>query len=223
MKKLLEKDGFYIALFVCVCLVAIGGLWFTNNNVEELASNTNDLISQKDDEQDDTEIHFVDNEEDSVPTSTESKETLEEAKAKEQEEQKKESKLSFLGTDIVREYSEDTPSYSQTLDLWEVHKGLDVSANIGYEVKSLLKGVVCEVFECEEHGMSVMIQSEDDVFITYANLDENINLEKGQEIQEGEIIGLVGNTSFVESEEESHVHVEAFKNEESVNPMNFIN
>lgn len=28
-KKLLEKDGFYLALFVCVCLVAIGGIWFT--------------------------------------------------------------------------------------------------------------------------------------------------------------------------------------------------
>ena len=38
-KKLLEKDGFYLALFVCVCLVAIGGVWFTKNNVDELTSN----------------------------------------------------------------------------------------------------------------------------------------------------------------------------------------
>ena len=36
--KLLEKDGFYLALFVCVCLVAIGGIWFTKNSVDELAS-----------------------------------------------------------------------------------------------------------------------------------------------------------------------------------------
>ena len=38
-KKLLEKDGFYLALFVCICLVAIGGVWFTKNNVDELTSN----------------------------------------------------------------------------------------------------------------------------------------------------------------------------------------
>ena len=37
-KKLLEKDGFYLALFVCICLVAISGVWFTKNNVEELTS-----------------------------------------------------------------------------------------------------------------------------------------------------------------------------------------
>ena len=38
-KKLLEKDGFYLALFVGICLVAIGGVWFTKNNVDELTSN----------------------------------------------------------------------------------------------------------------------------------------------------------------------------------------
>ena len=35
-KKLLEKDGFYLALFVCICLVAIGGVWFTKNNVDKV-------------------------------------------------------------------------------------------------------------------------------------------------------------------------------------------
>ena len=44
-KKLLEKDGFYLALFVCICLVAIGGVWFTKNNVYELTSN--DLFVNK--------------------------------------------------------------------------------------------------------------------------------------------------------------------------------
>ena len=44
-KKLLEKDGFYLALFVCICLVAIGGVWFTKNNVDELTSN--DLFVNK--------------------------------------------------------------------------------------------------------------------------------------------------------------------------------
>ena len=45
-KKLLEKDGFYLALFVCVCLVAIGGVWFTKNNVDNLASNQGFVMMQ---------------------------------------------------------------------------------------------------------------------------------------------------------------------------------
>ena len=29
-KKLLEKDIFYLSLFICICLVALGGIIFTN-------------------------------------------------------------------------------------------------------------------------------------------------------------------------------------------------
>ena len=83
--KLLEKDGFYLALFVCVCLVAIGGIWFTKNSVDELASKNGFLEDGKEiskvNEED--EIHLIEKEDDSVPTSTQSKENLEMAKEKE--------------------------------------------------------------------------------------------------------------------------------------------
>ena len=131
-KKLLEKDGFYLALFVCICLVAIGGVWFTKNNVDELTSN--DLFVNKTNEnskRDEDEVHLIEKEaekDDSIPTSTGSKENLEKAKEKQEN---KSSKLSFLGTKVVREYSEKEPSYSKTLDLWEIHKGLDISADKG--------------------------------------------------------------------------------------------
>ena len=151
-KKLLEKDGFYLALFVCICLVAIGGVWFTKNNVDELTSN--DLFVNKTNEnskRDEDEVHLIEKEaekDDSIPTSTGSKENLEKAKEKQEN---KSSKLSFLGTKVVREYSEKEPSYSKTLDLWEIHKGLDISADKGYEVKSLLDGKVVNVFKDEAY------------------------------------------------------------------------
>ncbi len=208
-KKLLEKDGFYLALFVCVCLVAVGGVWFTKNNVDELTS---------DDNKDDDEIHFVEeNEKETVPTSTESKENLQKAK-----EQNKQSKLAFVGTKVTREYSEKTPSYSKTLDLWEVHKGLDIASKAGNEVKSLLSGQITDVFKDDEHGMSVKIKSNDNVTIVYSNLDKKVSVKKGQEVKEGQVIGLVGNTSFVESKEESHIHIEAYQDNKSIDPMNFI-
>ena len=42
-KKLLENDVFYLSLFVCVCLVALGGIWLTNRNVDKLANNEEEL------------------------------------------------------------------------------------------------------------------------------------------------------------------------------------
>lgn len=222
-KKLLEKDGFYLALFVCICLVAIGGVWFTKNNVDELTSNnlfvnkTNDNSKIEEDE-----VHLIEKEtekEDSIPTSTESNENLQKAKEKQEN---KSSKLSFLGNEVVREYSEKEPSYSKTLDLWEIHKGLDISAEKGYEIKSLLNGKVVNVFKDDKHGMSVRVQSDNNVVVVYSNLDEKISVEKGQEVTEGQILGTVGNTTSVESEDGTHVHIEAFKGEESIDPMTFI-
>ena len=222
-KKLLEKDGFYLALFVCICLVAIGGVWFTKNNVDELTSN--DLFVNKTNDNskiEEDEVHLIEKEtekEDSIPTSTESKENLQKAKEKQEN---KSSKLSFLGNEVVREYSEKEPSYSKTLDLWEIHKGLDISAEKGYEIKSLLNGKVVNVFKDDKHGMSVRVQSDNNVVVVYSNLDEKISVEKGQEVTEGQILGTVGNTTSVESEDGTHVHIEAFKGEESIDPMTLI-
>lgn len=98
--KLLEKDGFYLALFVCVCLVAIGGIWFTKNSVDELASKNGFLEDGKEvskgNEED--EIHLIEKEDDSVPTSTQSKENLEMAKEKESN-----NKLEYLGEKVIRD------------------------------------------------------------------------------------------------------------------------
>ena len=222
-KKLLEKDGFYLALFVCICLVAIGGVWFTKNNVDELTSN--DLFVNKTNEnskRDEDEVHLIEKEaekDDSILTSTGSKENLEKAKEKQEN---KSSKLSFLGTKVVREYSEKEPSYSKTLDLWEIHKGLDISADKGYEVKSLLDGKVVNVFKDDKHGISVRVEGANNVVVVYSNLDEKTNVKKGQEVTEGQVLGTVGNTTSVESEDGTHVHVEAFKGEESIDPMTLL-
>jgi len=222
-KKLLEKDGFYLALFACVCLIAIGGVWFTKNNVEELTSN--DLFVNKTNEsakKDDDEVHLIEketNKDDSIPTSTESKENLEQAKKKQEN---KIQKLSFLGTEVIREYSETKPSYSKTLDLWEVHKGIDISADKGYEVKSLLAGKVVNVFKDDKHGISVKVESDNNIVVVYSNLDEKTNVKKGQEIVEGQVLGTVGDTTSVESEDGAHIHVEAFKGEESIDPMTLL-
>ncbi len=223
MKKLLQKDGFYLALFVFVSLVAVGGVWFTKNNVDELTSN--DLLVEEPKKEQasesEKEVHLIKNNEDKkeeevVQTSTESKENLETAKKEPQD------KLHFLGSEITRSYSEKEPSYSKTLDVWEIHKGIDVSAKEGQEVKSLLNGKVVDVFKDDEHGISVKVESDNKLVVVYSNLNEKLNVKKGDSIKEGQTLGLVGKTTFVETKEDSHVHVEVFKEEKSIDPMTII-
>ena len=222
-KKLLEKDGFYLALFVCVCLVAIGGVWFTKNSVDNLATksgflNNKDKVAKGDE---DEEIHLIEEEKKVVPTTTNSKENLEKAKEKEVSKQN-ESKLNYLGEKVIREYSEKEPSYSSTLDVWEIHKGLDVKAKKGSKVKSITNGKVVDIFKDDKHGVSVKVESKDKVTVVYSNLDSKTSVEKNQEVKDGDVLGKVGDTSSVESLDGPHVHLTASKNGKSIDPMTLI-
>lgn len=222
-KKLLEKDGFYLALFVCVCLVAIGGIWFTKNSVDDLASKNGFLDNKsklaKGDEE--GEIHLIKKDDKTVPTSTNSKENLDKAK-KNEAVKKQQSKINYLGKKVIRGYSEKEPSYSSTLDVWEIHKALDVQAKKGSKVKTIINGKVTDVFKDDKHGVSVRVESADKLVVVYSNLDDKVCVKKGQEVKDGDLIGKVGNTTSVESLEGPHIHVTATKDGKAIDPMTLI-
>ena len=209
-KKLLEKDAFYLSLFICICIIAIGGIWFTNKNVDNLLSK-NTLANNED------EIHLTEDEKNDVlPTTTDSDQNL--AKAKEAEH----NKISYLGNQIIRSYSEKEPSYSETLEVWEIHKAVDIEANENQEIKSLTSGTVLDVYDDDQYGMSVKIQSDPNTVFIYSSLSKNITVNKGDEIEEGQCIGYAGNTSDVECLSGVHVHLEAYKNNTAINPMSLL-
>ncbi len=183
-KKLLEKDGFYLSLFVCVCLIAVGGVWFTNSNVDKLASNNEKLENSNKD----NEIHLIENNKnDKVPTATDSKQNLENAKQKDDKNvskaENKTSKLSYLGTEILRGYSEKEPTYSKTLDVKDEDKG---------------------------------------IVVVYSNLDKDTKVVKDQKIEEGQVMGKVGDSSRAESEDGTHVHLEVYKNDKLIDPSELL-
>ena len=195
-KKLLEKDVFYLSLFICVCILAVGGIIFTNKNVDKLVSK-NTTASED-------EIHLIDKEKNDVtPTTTDSEQNL--AKAKETEN----NKMSYLGNQVIREYSEKEPSYSETLEVWEIHKGIDVEAHENQEIKSLTSGKVLDVYDDDKYGISVKIKSDDNTVFVYSSLGKKTK-------------GYAGNTSDVESLSGVHVHLQAYKNNIAINPMSLL-
>ena len=219
-KKLLEKDIFYLSLFICICLVALGGIIFTNKNLNKLVSN-NDSVNK------DNEINLVKDKDDSVPTSTESKQNLEKAKEEnkqqtqktEKEQTKSESKLNYIGTEVLRQYSTEMPSYSKTLDVWEIHKGLDVAAEDGAEIKSILDGTVESVYSDDKYGTSIKLSYADGLTVIYSGIKENVSLQKGDTVKEGDCIGYVGNTGDSTG---FHLHFEVMQNGVRVNPMDMV-
>jgi len=107
--------------------------------------------------------------------------------------------------------------------VWEIHKALDVSSEKGSEVKSLTNGVVEDVFSSDKYGYSVKVKDEDKgIVVVYSNLDKDTKVVKDQKIEEGQVMGKVGDSSRAESEDGTHVHLEVYKNDKLIDPSELL-
>ncbi len=75
------------------------------------------------------------------------------------------------------------------------HAGFDIAASRGTEVKATFDGQVVLAMELTVTGNSVVINHGSGIFSTYFHLNE-FNVEEGEEVKTGQIIGKVGSTGF---------------------------
>ena len=125
--------------------------------------------------------------------------------------------------EIVKSHSLDTPVFSATLGDWRIHKGIDVSCEVGTEVFSVAKGEVSAIYQDPFLGRTVEITHEGGIKSIYSNLkNEDIAVNVGDKVDGGTLIGVVGDTSLTELADESHLHFEMKAGDVSVNPLDYI-
>jgi len=102
-----------------------------------------------------------------------------------------------------------------------MHKAVDFSAPIGTPVYSTADGIVRKVKqnhkEGKGYGKYIIIDHEEGYTTLYSMLSE-YNVKEGQEVKQGDIIGLVGSTGRSTG---PHLHYEVMKDGENVNPADY--
>jgi len=103
------------------------------------------------------------------------------------------------------------------------HKGIDISNNTGTPVRSTANGTVIAVGSSGNFGRRIMIYHGTDengtTYVTiYAHLSD-FSVRIGENVDQGDIIGLMGNTGFSKG---SHLHYEIRVNGAPVNPRMFL-
>ena len=150
----------------------------------------------------------------------------EETEDTEKEEESKPEKLSMVSPvvgEITKSHSIDTPVFSNTLNEWRVHTGIDISADEGAEVYCAADGVVTKVYSDPLFGRSVEVTHDGGIVSIYSNLaSQDITVSEGQSIKSGDVIGKVGDTSLSELADEPHLHFSVKVNGVSVNPLDYI-
>lgn len=122
---------------------------------------------------------------------------------------------------VTKEFSEDVLVYSPTMSDFRVHLGVDFAAEPAQQVKAATGGKVKEIFDHAMYGKTITIESEGGLEISYSNLLENVakGIEVGSIVKTGDVIGGVGNTALCETAEGSHLHLEAKRGGEYIDPL----
>ena len=145
----------------------------------------------------------------SVTTSTENQES----------ETKKE--LSFekpVEGEIVREYAKDSLIYSETLQEWTTHTGIDIKADKTTVVKAAEAGTIKSIKNDPRYGLTIVIEHDDQYQTIYSNLLTSEFVVEGEKVERGQAIGTVGNTAVFEIADEPHLHFEIWKDSLPVDP-----
>ncbi len=120
--------------------------------------------------------------------------------------------------EIQKIYSADKVIYSKTLELWKIHDGIDVSAEIGTYVKAIEKGTIEKVYDDSFLGVTIVINHGQGYKSSYSNLNENTLVKEGQKIVKGQKIGKIGKTAIGEIKDEPHMHFMLYENDNVVDP-----
>jgi len=112
------------------------------------------------------------------------------------------------------------PNLHPYTNQWYIHKGIDFSTwRAGDPVMATASGQVVTVAFDQSFGNFVVIKHNHGIYTRYAHLN-NHRVQKGQLVEQGDIIGYVGNTGVSTG---PHLHYEVHIGSDVVDPAKYIN
>jgi murein DD-endopeptidase MepM/ murein hydrolase activator NlpD len=99
-----------------------------------------------------------------------------------------------------------------------LHQGIDIEADIGTDVHSVLDGVVVSVRESPTYGLTVEIEHSGGLSSLYAHLESAVVKEE-QKVERGQLVGTVGDSGNATG---PHLHLEVRKDGIEIDPMTIL-
>lgn len=125
--------------------------------------------------------------------------------------------------ETIRPYSMDSLVYSDTLQEWITHRGIDIKGEMYQEVRATQSGTIKSIKNDPRYGTSIVIEHKNGFKTVYSCLlGTSDGLEENQEVKQGDIIGKIGNSGVFETADGAHLHFEMLKDNEYVNPNIYI-
>ena len=102
---------------------------------------------------------------------------------------------------------------------WYLHKGIDIAYSRGTKVVSTADGKVIEkAFDASGYGNYIVIKHKYGFYTRYAHMDK-VYVKEGQNVQQGEVVGTLGNTGLSTG---PHLHYEVRIGSQVVDPQRYL-
>ncbi len=119
---------------------------------------------------------------------------------------------------IIMNYSMDHTIYFATMMQYKCNPAVILDAEVGTEVKAAAAGVVKNIEEDEETGLTVTMDIGNNYSVVYGQLSD-CDLKVGDLVQEGTVFAKIDEPSKYYSVEGSNLYFMVKKDDETVNPM----
>lgn len=124
--------------------------------------------------------------------------------------------------EVIKEFAKDNLIYSETLEEWITHPGIDIKADRTTIVKSVADGTVKSIKNDPRYGLTVTIEHAEGYTSVYSSLLTAEFVKEGEKVTQGQTIGTVGNSAVFEVAEDNHLHFELLKDGSNINPEMYL-
>lgn len=124
--------------------------------------------------------------------------------------------------EIITDYAEESLIFSNTLQEWTTHLGIDIKADKASIVVASEDGVIKSIKNDPRYGLTITISHNDNFETVYSNLLSSEFVNEGDEVNQGQTIGTVGESASFEIAEVPHLHFEMYKDGSVVNPTLYL-
>ena len=192
---------------------------------EDKKENTNTNTTNKENKKEEKKNTNSTSENKKTNKSTNTVETNAKTEKKEQSSKEKDGKIELeapVKGQVIREFAKESLVFSNTLQEWITHNGVDIKADKTTVVKSAASGTVTAIKNDPRYGLTVIINHDNGYQTIYSNLLTAEFVVKGEKVEKGQSIGTVGNSASFEVADDYHLHFELLKNNEYLDPTVYI-
>lgn len=129
--------------------------------------------------------------------------------------------LPALNATVLKDYSDTSLQYNETLNKWEAHFSVDITSE-DPSVLAVLDGTVSDVSYKYMTGYCVTIEHADGFVSVYSSLAEDVPVKEGDKVTKGQKIGEMSDSAAGESTYGAHLDFSLLQNGEEVDPNDYI-